>query len=113
MEGGGFSVAGPELVVGLAMPRTRKYQTVPGAAASTPMPTSTSASRRPLRPPGDAEGPVRSIRPAFTSKIQARLTTTGKPTASAATTYDSTASGQCSPCMIGSMICSTANAAMP
>jgi len=56
---------------------------------------------------------VRSMRPALTSKTQASATTSGKPSASATTTYESTASGQCSPCITGSMICSTANAAMP
>ena len=40
-------------------------------------------------------------------------TTSGKPSASATTTYDSTVSGQCSPGITGSMICRTANAAMP
>ena len=61
----------------------RKYQATPGTAANTPTPASTSASRVPFKPL--AAGAVRSIRPAFTSKIQARLTTTGKPTASATT----------------------------
>src|SRR5882762_4813110 len=40
-------------------------------------------------------------------------TTTGKPTASATTTYESTASGQCRPCITGSTTWSTAKAAMP
>jgi len=37
----------------------------------------------------------------------------GKPTASATTTYESTSSDQCSPCMTGSMIWRTAKAAIP
>ncbi len=90
--------------------RTKRYQTTPGAAASAPMLTRTTARRAPRKP---VVGSVRSMRPALTSKIQARPTTMGKPIASAATTYDSTASGQWNPCMIGSTIWSTANAAMP
>ena len=64
-------------------------------------------------PETEAKKAVRSIRPALTSKIHARLTTMGKPAASATTTYESTASGQCRPCITGSMIWSTAKAAMP
>ena len=65
-------------------PRKKKYQTMPGAAASTPMAVSTSAMCVPLN--SRPEAGVRSRRPAFTSKIQARLTTMGKPIASATTT---------------------------
>ncbi len=88
----------------------RMYQATPGAAANTPTPTSSAASRAPLRP---GAGAVRSRRPALTSNAQASATTSGKPSASATTTYESTASGQCKPCVTGSMIWRTANAAMP
>ena len=46
-----------------------------------PSSSGTSQARRKL-----GVGGVRSIRPALTSKIQARPTTTGKPAASATTT---------------------------
>src|SRR5262249_54626064 len=58
-------------------------------------------------------GAVRSIRPAFTSNTQARVMTMGKPAAKPATMYESTSSGQWAPCIIGSIIWSTANEAMP
>ncbi len=80
----------------------------PGAAVSTPMTTRASRKRVSAGFPA-----VRSMRPSLTSKIHASPMTMGKPSAKATTTYESTASGQCSPCMTGSMICSTANAAMP
>jgi len=44
---------------------------------------------------------------------KASVTTTGKPRASATTTYESTASGQWSPCITGSITWRTAKAAMP
>src|SRR5439155_16699647 len=67
-----------------------------------------SDRRAPRRAPS-----VFSRRPPRTSKIQARATTMGKPAANATTTYESTPSGQWSPCITGSTICRTANAATP
>src|SRR5712692_8495617 len=107
---GSTAMDGATAATARGRPRTAKYQISPGAAASRPIPTSTSVRRGPRT---EAEGGVRSMPAAPTSKIHARVTTMGNPTASATTTYETTASGQCIPWTTGSMICSTANAAMP
>src|SRR5579863_6907354 len=67
-------------------PRARKkYQARTGTAATAPTAARIIASRGP-RSLAEGAGATRSMTPAFTSKTQASVTTTGKPTASATTT---------------------------
>ena len=84
-----------------------RYQPTPGAAMATPM--ATSATRR--RPLG--AGPVRSIRPPLRSRAQARISTKGKPMPRPITVAERTHWGRSSPCITGSMICSTAKETSP
>src|SRR5215510_15286432 len=92
IEGVDCSGGGAELAAGFEIPRTRKYQMMPGAAATTPTAMSNSASWTPLRPVAAAAGGVRSIRPPLTSNTHARVMTMGKQAAKTATTYESTIS---------------------
>src|SRR5207237_5496860 len=80
---------GPDVVAvvpalaGWAGLRKTRYQTRPGALASTPIAIRATATRRRRR---FGMGGVRSMPVALTTKLQLRLTTTAHPAASAATT---------------------------
>ena len=112
VDGVGWFLDG--VVAGVEWSRTKKYQSEPGAAASRPMPTSTSARRVPRSQSAlPSAGAVRSIAPAFTSNAHASTTATGKPSPSSTTTILRTESGRPSPCMIGSTTCKTANETTP
>ena len=76
--------AAPDVAAGDSAVRARctKYQTTIGEAARRAM----AARIIPARAPRSEPGAVRSMRPEFTSKIQASATTTGKPPARPATT---------------------------